>query len=186
MKGFFLQAWGTVASPSRLARVNAQKLSCALRPGAMHGCEPGKAWIRGDKPAPYGRPACGLPVGLHASDIGAVRRNAEFAFQRGDARFQRLVFLPRQPRHVLDCLEFLALDHVEVAQDFFGPIAPERIDLSLHALCCARSIVHQATDLVKEPIAGLGHRKNSGGLTPVCALSAPENGYTSGNLQDLQ
>ena len=37
--------------------------------------------------------------------------------QRGDARLERLVLLARQARHLLDRLEFLALDHVEVAQE---------------------------------------------------------------------
>jgi hypothetical protein len=37
---------------------------------------------------------------------------SELGLQRGDPRLQRLVFLPRQPRHVLDRLELLALDEV--------------------------------------------------------------------------
>src|SRR5216684_1910224 len=50
-----------------------------------------------------------LPVRLHRADIRRRRRNAEFCFQRSDPRFEGLVFLPRQPRHVLDRLELLAL-----------------------------------------------------------------------------
>src|ERR1700682_6324866 len=99
-----------------------------------------------------------LPTRLHRADVR--RRNAEFCFQRDNARFKRLVFLARQPRHVLDRLELLALDDVEVAQDFFGLIADHRIDLALDALSGARGVVHQAPDLVEKPIAGLGHLGN--------------------------
>src|SRR6185312_17175992 len=46
------------------------------------------------------------------------RRSTELGFERGDPRFQRLVLLARQPRHVLDRLEFLALDEVHITQEF--------------------------------------------------------------------
>src|SRR5882757_6703165 len=101
-----------------------------------------------------------LPIRLHRADIRRRRWHSEFCFQRRDARFEGLVFLARQPRHVLDHLELLALDDVEVAQDFFGLIADHRIDLALDALGGARGIVHQTPDLVEKPIAGLGHLKN--------------------------
>src|SRR5258705_13775477 len=100
------------------------------------------------------------PIRLYAAAVRRWRRNAELGFQRSDARFQRLVFLARQPRHFLDRLELLALDDVEVAQDFFGLVADHRIDLALDALGSAGRVVHQAPDLVEKPIAGLGHRKN--------------------------
>src|SRR5690349_25070039 len=51
------------------------------------------------------------------------RRDAELGFQRGDTHLQRLVLLAGQPRHLLYRLEFLALDHIEVAQDAFGLVA---------------------------------------------------------------
>src|SRR4051812_31926102 len=60
--------------------------------------------------------------------------NAQLGFQRGDAHFKRFVFLACQPRHVLDRLELLALDDVEIAQDFFGLVAHHGIDLALDAL----------------------------------------------------
>src|SRR6195952_950199 len=86
----------------------------------------------------------------------------ELRFQRRDARFQRLVFLAGEPRHVLDRLELLALDDVEVAQDFFGLVAHHGVDLALDALRGAGGVVHQAADLVEKPIVGLGHVNISG------------------------
>src|SRR5260370_35627475 len=91
---------------------------------------------------------------------GCGAGNAEFASQRVVARFRLVVLLARQPRHFLDRLELLALDDVEVAQEFFGLIADQRIDLALNALGGAGGVVHQAPDLIEKPIAGLGHRKN--------------------------
>src|SRR6185295_5713325 len=97
-----------------------------------------------------------LPVRLHAVGIRR-RRDLEFRFQRRYPRLQRLVFLARQAGHVLDGLELLALDHIEVAQDPLGLIAHYRIDLALDALGGAGGVVHQAADLVKKPVRGLGH-----------------------------
>src|SRR5262245_46494202 len=71
---------------------------------------------------------------LSRTSIGRSRRSTKLAFERGNPRLQRLVLLAREPRHILDRLEFLALDDVEVSQDFFGLVAPERIDLALDAL----------------------------------------------------
>src|SRR5271169_4984400 len=105
-------------------------------------------------------PGCGLPSRLLTADIRRRRRHAELRLQRGDARLQRLVFLARQPRHVLDRLELLALDDVEVAQDFLGLIAQHGIDLALDALGGAGGVVHQSSDLVEKSIAGLGHAKS--------------------------
>src|SRR6266851_5368731 len=100
------------------------------------------------------------PTRLQAAIVRRRGGNAELGFQRRDARLQRLVLLARQPRHVLDRLELLALDDVEVAQDFFGLIADHRIDLTLDALGGTGGVIHQAPDLVEKPIAGLGHLKN--------------------------
>src|SRR6267154_1225990 len=118
----------------------------------MPGSSPGTTWS-------------GLgasPIGLPAAAIRRRGGNAEPGFQHGDARLQRLVLLARQPRHVLDRLELLALDDVEVAQEFFGLVADHGIDLALDALGGAGSVVHQAADLVEKPIAGLGHLERSG------------------------
>src|SRR5580698_8433318 len=89
-------------------------------------------------------------------------RTAQFGLQRRDPGLQRLVFLARQPGHVLDRLELLALDDVEVAQDLFSLVAYDGIDLALDALGGAGGVVHQAADLVEKPIAGLGHLGRSG------------------------
>src|SRR5436190_20107431 len=59
---------------------------------------------------------------------------AELGLERGDPGFERLVLLARQPRHVLDRLELLALDHVELAQDAFGLGAEQGVELAAHAL----------------------------------------------------
>src|ERR1700716_4188159 len=122
-----------------------------------------------------------LPIRLHRADIRRRRWHSEFCFQRRDARFEGLVFLARQPRHVLDRLELLALDDVEVAQDFFGLIADHRIDLTLDALGGAGGVIHQTPDLVEKPIAGLGHLKKS----PVgCELvGKSDNGDPEGAVQ---
>src|ERR1700736_1214194 len=114
-----------------------------------------KTWRPGTRPGMT--IACASPIRLQAAGVRRRAGNAELGFQRTDARFQRLVFLARQPRHVLDRLELLALDDVEVAQKFFGLIAHQRIDLALDALGGARGVVHQAADLVEKTIAGLGH-----------------------------
>ena len=52
-------------------------------------------------------------------------------------------------------------NEVEVAQDAFGLVAHDRIDLALDALGGAGGVVHQTADLVEKPVAGLGHLKNS-------------------------
>src|SRR6516162_4976971 len=98
-----------------------------------------------------------LALCLRAAGIRRAGRDAELALQHRDPRFQRLVLLARQARHVLDRLELLALDDIEVAQNLFGLVAPERIDLALDPLGCARGIVHQPSDLVEKPIGRLRH-----------------------------
>src|SRR4051812_14641637 len=73
-------------------------------------------------------------VGLEAAVVRRRGRNAQFRLQHGDARLQRLVFLAGEPGHVLDRLEFLALDDIEVAEDFLGLVADHSIDLALDTL----------------------------------------------------
>src|SRR5216683_6606694 len=118
------------------------------------------------------------PTRLQAAIVRRRGGNAELGFQRRDARLQRLVLLARQPRHVLDRLELLALDDVEVAQDLFGLIADHGVDLTLDALGGAGGVVHQAPDLVEKPVAGLGHLENAplfvaNGTGKTMAIPAP-------------
>src|SRR5947208_2506989 len=65
-------------------------------------------------------------IGIEAADVRRRWGAPEFGFEHRNPRLQRLVFLSRQTRHVLDGLKFLALDHVQIAQDSFGLIADHR------------------------------------------------------------
>src|SRR5437660_4078351 len=85
------------------------------------------------------------------------RTGAKLRLQGRDAGAQHLVLLARQPGHVLDRLELLALDQVEVPQPLLRLRLEHGVDLALDALRDASGIVHQAGDLVEETVAGLGH-----------------------------
>src|SRR6201995_6177734 len=124
------------------------------------------------------RRAFAIAGDVRGSAARLPRRLSELRLQRGDPRLQRLVLLARQPRHVLDRLELLALDDVEVAQDFFGLVAPERVDLALDALRRARGVVHQAADLVEKPVVGLGHPRSP------CTKLLSDNGDAGGAVQE--
>ena len=54
----------------------------------------------------------------------------ELGLQRRDTGLQRLVFLAREPGHLLDRLELLALDQIEVAQPFLRLGADQGVDLA--------------------------------------------------------
>src|SRR5262249_54161140 len=119
----------------------------------------------------------GRPLGARRDRGPGLRRRwlscpGKLAFQRRDAGFEGLVLLAGQARHVLDRLEFLALDEVEVAHPPLG-LAPEHgIELALDPLRDAGGIVHEAGDFVEEPVAGLGHgepRLNSQVICPSIA-----------------
>src|SRR5262247_22659 len=101
-----------------------------------------------------------------------VAAGAELGFERGDARLQGLVLLTREPRHLLDRLEFLTLDHVEVAQDAVGLVAEHRVELAPHAGRDARRVVHEPCHFVEETVGGLGHR-----LSRVRIESPHNNGH---------
>src|SRR6266481_8314305 len=123
------------------------------------------------------------PIRLQAAGVRRRGRNAELGFQRRDAGFERLVFLTREPCHLLDCLELLALDDVEVAEDFFRLVADHRIDLALDALGGAGGVVHQTPDLVEKPIVGLGHLWSiSGRLRTGCSIRQWRSGRRSSRL----
>src|SRR5215471_6945511 len=87
------------------------------------------------------------------------RSGTKLRLQRGDAGPQHFAFLAREPGHVLDRLELLALDQVEVAQPLLRLRLEHGVDLALDTLRDAGRIVHQAGDLVEETVAGLGHRQ---------------------------
>src|SRR5271165_4023599 len=86
--------------------------------------------------------------GPSGSDLGLQCRNP---------RLQSLVLLACRPRHVLDRLELVALDHVKLAQDAIGLIAEYGVELAPDPRSDARRIVHQPRYLVQEAIGGLGH-----------------------------
>src|SRR5262249_41210314 len=65
--------------------------------------------------------------------------------------------LAREPRHLFDGLEFLALHHLELAQNALGLGAKERVELTPNAGSDAGRIVHQPRDLVEKAVLGLGH-----------------------------
>jgi hypothetical protein len=85
----------------------------------------------------------------------------QLGLELDDARLQRLILFARQPRHVFDRLELLARNHLEIAQDAFGLMAKQRIDLAPHTLRDPGGVIHQARHLVKETVGRLYH-----GLSP--------------------
>src|SRR3954465_1892853 len=124
----------------------------------------------------------GGPFRRAAGKLGFRRLGLELGlklgFERGNPDLERLVFLARQPGHVLDRLELLALDHVEIAEDALGLMAQHRVELAPHALGDAGRVVHQPRRLVKEPIAGLCHRRlraNWSDCTAQTMAIAPRN-----------
>src|SRR5437868_1864000 len=60
-----------------------------------------------------------------------LRDGADLLLQRGDARLQRLVLFAREAGHILDRLEFLALDEIEITQNALGLIAHNGFHLAL-------------------------------------------------------
>src|SRR5258708_36583195 len=63
-----------------------------------------RLWFSGDLGQSSGRRAPG-------------RRRRELGLQGGNAGLERFVLLPRQPGHLLDGLELLAMDHAQAAQN---------------------------------------------------------------------
>src|SRR5947207_8685822 len=88
-----------------------------------------------------------------------LRLGFNLGFERGNPGLERLVLFARQPGHLLDRFELLALDHVEVAEDALGLMAQHGVELAPHALGDAGRVVHQPRRLVEEPVAGLCHRR---------------------------
>src|SRR5262249_2479191 len=92
----------------------------------------------------------------------------EFRLERSDPRLQRLVLFARQPRHFFDRLEFLAPDHVEIAQDAVRLTAEDGIELTPHARGGAGCVVHQPRHLIDETVACLGHRWSRDWILEAC------------------
>ena len=99
----------------------------------------------------------GLAVRLPRRGSRSRGSRAELCLQRGDPDLQRLVLLAREPRHLLDGLELLALHHFEVAQDALGLGAHDGVELSPRPGRDTGRVVHQPRDLVEETVARLGH-----------------------------
>jgi hypothetical protein len=78
-------------------------------------------------------------------------------FQGRNARFERFIFLAGEPGHILNGLEFFALDHREVAENALRLGAEQRLGLAPHALRYPRRIVHQFRNFVEEPVRRLDH-----------------------------
>jgi hypothetical protein len=78
-------------------------------------------------------------------------------FQCCDPGLERFILLAGKARHVLDGLEFLAVDHRKVAQNTLRLVAEQRLGLAPYALRDAGRIVHQSGDVVEEPVRRLDH-----------------------------
>src|SRR6267154_3890960 len=92
----------------------------------------------------------------------SLRRHAGLAAREPLLQFRQsglesLVFFPRQARHLLDGLEFLALDQIEIPQPLLGLSLEQGIDLAPEPLGYAGGVVHQSRDLVEKAIGGLSH-----------------------------
>ena len=90
-----------------------------------------------------------------ASPGGLARRNS--CLQRRDPGLKGFVLLAGEPGHILDGLEFLALDHGEIAQYALRLAAEQRLEFAPHALRSTGRIVHQPRDLVEKPVRRLHH-----------------------------
>jgi hypothetical protein len=82
---------------------------------------------------------------------------AHGCFQRGNPHLERLIFLPRQTRHLLDRLEIVALHHVKVMEDAFRLSAEQRLNLTPDALRGTGGVVHQTGYFIEETIRRLDH-----------------------------
>src|SRR6266849_415510 len=99
------------------------------------------------------RNLAGSPSGRRAPG----RRRRELGLQSGNASLERFVFLPRQPGHLLDGLELLAMDHVEIAQNPLRLGAQHCVEFPPHALSDAGRIVHQPGEFVVKSPRRLHH-----------------------------
>src|SRR6267378_2159861 len=120
-------------------------------------------------------PGAGGKLGFRRLDPGL---GLNLGFKRGNPGLEHLVLFARQPGHLLDRFELLALDHVEVAEDALGLMAQHGVELAPHALGDAGRVVHQPRRLVEEPVAGLCHRRlraYGGDCTAQTMAIAPRN-----------
>src|SRR5271169_2545362 len=63
-------------------------------------------------------------------------------FERSNTALERLVLLARDARHILDRLEFVALDQIEVAQPPLRLGAEQRLELAPHTLRNTCRVIH--------------------------------------------
>src|SRR5262245_32514953 len=107
---------------------------------------------KGKKP-----PAWDLNELIRSRTLGLPARLVGFTLQRRNPCLERLVFLARQPGHLLDRLKFFTLDNVEIAQNAFGLTTEQGIELTPHPLRHPCGVIHQARHFVEKSVAGLGH-----------------------------
>jgi hypothetical protein len=86
---------------------------------------------------------------------------SELGFQRGESFGQDFIFFARFQCHVLDHIEFFALDQLKIVENALDLRLNQCVYLLPHALGCTRGIGHKLGKLIKKPRRCGGHGQNS-------------------------